>query len=84
MKWLISYDLDAPGQNYKQLDDELVRVGAVRVLASQWVLESQYSAVQLRDHFRLFIDSSDRLLVSTLGPWASWNIMIDINKLSVA
>ena len=81
-KWLISYDLNVPGQNYKGIDKELVRLGAARVLYSQWVLASSSSAAELRDYFKNFLDSNDRLLVSSLQDWAAWNAMIDINKVA--
>ena len=84
MKWLVSYDLDKPGQDYKRIDTELKRLGAVRVLDSEWALESSKSAVQLRDYFNSFIDSTDRLLISPLENWASWNLMTDINKVWAA
>lgn len=82
MLYLISYDLIKPGKDYTALTDELKRLGAKRVLLSQWVVRrSNTNAEGLRDHFRSFIDTNDRLLVSEMeGGWASWNVMTDINK----
>ncbi len=83
-KFLIGYDLLAPGQAYTRLIDELKRFGAVKVLASEWVLASRNSAEALRDHFAKFVDNGDRLLVSELTDWASWNAISDINKVAAA
>lgn len=81
MKYMISYDLKKPGQNYELLYDELKDVfKAKRVLESQWVFErNNTSAIKLREHFRKFIDTNDRLLVIAIGSsyWASWNIMVN-------
>jgi hypothetical protein len=75
-KYLISYDLDKPGQNYERLIARLKEHGAIRVLLSQWALRTQWTAAQLRDDLRAYIDPNDRILVTGLtGEWASYNIM---------
>ena len=38
MRYIISYDLVAPGRNYQPLSDELARIGAQRVLLSQFAV----------------------------------------------
>ena len=83
MRYIISYDLVAPGRNYQPLWDELARIGAQRVLQSQWVVRRvETTASGLRVHFKKFIDSNDRLLVTCLdsSDWASLNAMTDLNK----
>lgn len=79
--YLISYDLDQPGQNYDQLIAALKGKGATRVLYSAWALRTGSNAVQIRDWVKQFVDSNDRILVCPLEGWASWNTMVDINKL---
>jgi hypothetical protein len=82
MLYLISFDLNRPGQNYSELDAALVRLGARKVLYSQWVTRSTSSAVQLRDYLRGCMDANDRVLVSSLdSAWAGWNLMTDPNAL---
>lgn len=76
--YLISYDLDKPGQNYGRLERALQEFGAVRVLFSQWVLKSKATAAQLRDHFQKSIDTNDRLLVTEVGDWASYNTLVKV------
>ena len=73
--FLISYDLDKPGQNYQKLIAELERLGGFRVLFSQWAVQLSNPVVQVRDHLLQFIDSNDRLLVMEVGNWASWGLM---------
>ncbi|HVP38134.1 MAG TPA: hypothetical protein VMS93_03015 [Candidatus Saccharimonadales bacterium] len=84
MKYLISYDLNAPGKDYQRLFDALAALNAKRVLFSQWVTNRvNATAVGLRDHIWTFMDANDRLLVSTLDgtDWAGTNLMFDPNNI---
>jgi hypothetical protein len=81
-RYLISYDLNAPGRNYEALFDELARLRAKRLLLSQWGLRNPATAVAIRDHLWSFMDGNDRLLVSSLdAEWASQNITAPINEI---
>jgi len=71
-KYLISYDLDKAGQDYSRLIHELERLGAIKVLYSEWLLRNDASAEVLRNHLRAFIDSNDMLLVVALTGEAAW------------
>jgi len=73
--YLISYDLDKPGQNYQALIGRLTALGAFRVLMSQWALKSDRTSVQVRDDLKMCIDANDRLLVTLVTDWASYNII---------
>jgi hypothetical protein len=79
MRFLITYDLDKPGQNYQQLWKALRDVGATRLLESVWYLTGNYTTVQLRDHFWKFMDRNDRLLVVRFDDWAGYNLMDKMN-----
>jgi hypothetical protein len=70
--YLISYDLDKPGQNYDALIARLRALGAVKVLYSEWVLRTTVTAVEVRDDLMRFIDSNDMLLVVGLTGEAAW------------
>ena len=75
--YLISYDLDKPGQDYKDLIDRLRQLGAIKVLYSEWVLQTPASAVQVRDDLDRFMDANDRILVVALTGESAWrNLMI--------
>lgn len=82
LRYVISDDLTQPGQNYTQLWEALEAEGAARVPASQWCGRwNDTTAEELRDHFRLFIDNNDRILVTCIDSddWSAWNL---INRIS--
>ena len=81
MRYIISYDLNRPGQNYPDLWNELRSFNAQRVLQSQWVfVRMNTDAAQLREHFKQFLDRNDRLLITCLdnNNWASWSLVSSI------
>ena len=74
-KFILSYDL-IKQKDYPKLWAELERLGGKRILFSMWSLDlTTDSAVAVRDHFRAFVDADDRVFVSQLSPWASWNAL---------
>jgi hypothetical protein len=74
--FLISYDLDKPGQNYDKLIARLKVHGAVRVLFSQWALSTAWTAEQLANDLHAYTDSNDRILVVEIsGQWAYFNLI---------
>lgn len=77
--YLISYDLDKPGQDYPRLVKELERLGAVRVLYSEWIFRSTSSAVEIRDWLQSFIDGNDMLLVVAPTGEAAWTGLMVTN-----
>lgn len=76
----VSYDLLKPGQDYTSLIARLKALGAVKVLLSQWMLTGNFTAAQLRDDLKRFIDVDDRLLVIdvTNGQMAWTTLLADI------
>ena len=78
--YIVSYDLLTPGRNYEPLYSELLRLGATRVLLSQWLVGSPATAMQLRDHFWQYMDPNDRLLVNAIDQnWAAFNLLVNPN-----
>lgn len=73
--YLMTYDLDKPGQNYTGLIAALTSAGAVRILLSTWVIQTTESHAQVRDRYRRYIDANDRLFVTDVHLWAGWNLM---------
>jgi len=82
-KYLVSYDLDKPGQDYSRLISELERLGAIKILYSEWLLRNDASAKAIRDHLRAFIDSNDMLLVVALTGEAAWTSLMVSNERAV-
>jgi hypothetical protein len=78
-RFIVSYDLFRPGQNYQQLFNALEALGAKRALLSLWVLRGDYKAAAIRDHLMRYIDQNDRIIVAEMGEWATYGTMIDIN-----
>ena len=73
MRYLISYDLKAKRvNNYENLDDALEKLGAERVLKSQWVIRHKNTTtVEL---CRRILDlgilaDNDQLLVTNFTDW---------------
>ncbi len=74
----ISYDLDKPGQNYKDLIDRLTALRATRILLSVWLLETNASAEQVWQDIDRFLDSNDRIFVGEQYNHVRWrNLLAD-------
>lgn len=80
--FLVSYDLNKPEQDYASLLPVLRKLGARKVLYSEWVLLSGNSAEELRDYLTQFVDNNDALLVVACGEWAGINLQTDPNALA--
>ncbi|HYO56559.1 hypothetical protein [Archangium sp.] len=78
----VTYDLRAPGRDYRRLGDRLMQLGGRPVLESVWAVKLDATARQLFDDLRGYIDQNDRLLVinSADSAWTT-NTLADPNKL---
>lgn len=79
-KYLIVYDLRRRGEEYEPLLNALRQLGALHPLYSKWVLRTNLTAVQIRDHLRQFIDANDLLLVVGLTGEAAWTSLFITNE----
>lgn len=77
-KYIVSYDL-IKHKDYPKLWEELERLGAKRVLLSMWCVNASGTSAEVRDHFRSFVDSDDRLFVVPAVGWASWKALATPN-----
>lgn len=67
MRYLISYDLIAPGKDYKPLWAALYGMGAVRVLDSEWTVNRYGTTpLELANIVAANMDKNDRLLVTEM------------------
>jgi len=75
--YIVSYDLNFPGQDYSDLHDAIKSYGWWwHHLDSTWIIKTDQSAEVVRDYLVAFIDSNDKLLVAELtgaGAWAGFN-----------
>jgi len=70
--FVISYDLNAPGQNYRALIDELKAVTHCHPMKSFWLVDVDQTAVEVRDALLSYMDANDRLAVIEFAPSADW------------
>ena len=71
--YIIGYDLNKPGQNYSDLHEAIKAYDNWwHHLDSTWIIVTDDSAVEVRDHLKTYIDSSDELLVAKLSGEAAW------------
>lgn len=83
--YLISYDLlnKATFGEYEELIGELERLGARKVLFSEWMLRSNNTAMEITNHLRKFIHGYDRIMVIAvdLSNGAIANLMCKIDDI---
>lgn len=73
MVYEISYDLNRPGQDYKDLYAAIKNLGSwCHPVDSTWFVDSSLSADAIRDRLKAVMDKSDALVVvkaSVPGAW---------------
>ena len=79
-RYIITYDLSAPGRNYDALYEGIKAYGTWgRITESSWAIVTSDTAATVRDNLSQVVDSNDKLFVGTLSaPWASWGLGKDI------
>jgi len=72
---LISYDLRTPGKDYANLWEHLRSYkNYAKPLESVWLVRTSYSAEQVRDFARSYIDQNDRIfVVDVTSRPSAWN-----------
>jgi hypothetical protein len=71
--YLVGYDLNRPVQNYTKLIDALKAYSNWwHHLDSTWLIKTNNSAEQIRNHLRQFIDANDELLVAYVAGESAW------------
>lgn len=84
-KYLITYDLNRPGQVYSELADKINELGSVNHgMQNVWFLKTDKNASQIIDELRSVVDNNDELFVAELGNWASFNLIQLANWLNNA
>ena len=64
--YLISCEFVTNG-DYASFREKLRTMEATEVLGHQWALRTRYSAAELREMFRQFLDERDRITVAEVG-----------------
>ena len=70
----INYDLTNPGQKYDELYKRIkdVKLDGGRPMQSMWMITSNHTAEQIRDHLLGALDSNDKLMVNVATAPAAW------------
>jgi hypothetical protein len=72
--FLLTYDLNRPGQNYGELYEGIKNLGTWwHCLDSSWVVKHPGPATAIRDALSPFLDNNDRLIVLELTGVAAWH-----------
>lgn len=72
--YVISYDLNRPGQNYNDLFEAIKNVGSDwwHCLTSTWLVVSNKSAYQIAQAIGAHMDANDKLLVNPVVNGSAW------------
>lgn len=74
-KFLITYDLKKPGQNYPKLFEQIKRLGnAFHCMQNTWLLKSDMSSMEILRHLENQVDGGDSVFVVQIADWASLNV----------
>lgn len=73
MVYIISYDLGKPTQRYNELAGRIRQYPSWAWLGqSVYLIETNSTAVEIRDNLKEFIDGNDKLFVGKIGAPAAW------------
>lgn len=73
----ITYDLGNPGRNYDGVAEAIKSIanGYCRPTESQWMVNSNLLAADIRDRVAKKLDGGDKLFVTEVADaWASWGL----------
>jgi len=71
---LVTYDLKAPGRNYAPVFDYLKQFTYCKGLESVWLLDTTYTAIDVRNALQGRVDGNDKVFVVRItSDWASFN-----------
>lgn len=78
--YLVTLDLLLT-EDYESLKTRLVSMGARQILGNQWALRSTYTAAEIKEILRGFLDSNDRIVVTEVGTeWASRRALANLGE----
>lgn len=74
MVYLITYDLNKTGQDYKSLYDTIKSLGSwAHFLDSTWFVDTHISVIEIRDKLTAVMDTNDSLFVSKISKsYSGW------------
>ena len=69
--YLVGYELQQPG-GYARVRDWLAARGAVRLLESLWAMQSEDSALELRNALKEVLGEDDAVAIVEIKPGSWW------------
>ena len=79
--FIVTYDLMTQGQNYTCLTKKLEAYPTHwHAQGSVWLIETNQTAVQIRNNLQPCLDSNDKLIVAKLQGEAAWFGLSDHNS----
>jgi hypothetical protein len=72
--FIVSYDLNIPGQDYPPLIAELRRVGGAKLLKSAWIINVNQTASEVLSAVKTYVDSNDSVIVFEITYEADWAV----------
>ncbi|MDZ7887033.1 MAG: CRISPR-associated endonuclease Cas2 [Mycobacterium sp.] len=74
--YIVTYDLSAPGRDYKRLFDYLKQYAYAKPVESVWVVETSKNAETLRDEMEAHVDNNDKIFIirGSTADWATRNV----------
>lgn len=79
-RYIITYDLKAPGRSYSELYERIKTYPYVRISESSWAVSSTRMGQEIRDYLGEVIDRNDKLVVGLLGPVTGYNLPNEVTK----
>lgn len=80
-RYIITYDLHAPGQNYEALKERIKSYPRwAKLMRSTWSVVTPETVEQIRDHLKPALDGNDKLLVGVLGRSAWYGLSSKVTK----
>lgn len=64
--YIVTYDLNKPGQDYKELYKAIESYKSIRAMDSTWFIKSSKTAQQISDDLLKHIDENDYLFVGEI------------------
>ena len=72
-QYVISYDLHQEGRDYEKIKAGIFSLkDYVKILESVWLVNHPYTAAEVREHMKVFMDGNDSIMVIEIGTgWAT-------------
>lgn len=78
-RYIITYDLHAPGQNYQGLAERIKSYPRwAKLMRSTWCVATPQTSEQIRDYLKGALDGNDKLLVGALGTSAWYGLSSEV------